>query len=61
MPWSDCANAQADLGIRCSLMPEETFLNGAAYVVKIVVWWGIDYYANFHNYSNLNHYVDYVM
>ena len=24
-PWSDCANAQADLGLRCSHMPEDMF------------------------------------
>ena len=24
-PWSDCADAQADLGIRCPHMPEDTF------------------------------------
>ena len=29
-PWSDCADAQADLGLRCPHMPEYTFLHGAA-------------------------------
>ena len=29
-PWSDCADAQADLYLRCSHLPEETFTNGAA-------------------------------
>ena len=24
-PWSDCADAQADLGLRCPYMPEERF------------------------------------
>ena len=24
-PWSDCTNVQADLGLRCLLMPEDTF------------------------------------
>ena len=28
MPWSDYADAQADLGLRCPHMPEETFLHG---------------------------------
>ena len=26
----DCADAQADLGLRCLLMPEDTFLHGRA-------------------------------
>ena len=30
MPWSDCADAQADLGIRCSHIPEDAFSHGAA-------------------------------
>ena len=29
-PWSDCADAQADLGLRCPHMPDDTFLLGAA-------------------------------
>ena len=28
-PWSDCADAQADLGLRCTHMPEDTFSPGA--------------------------------
>ena len=31
MPWSDCADAQADLGLRCPYMPEDTFSHGAAH------------------------------
>ena len=27
--WSDCADAQADLGLRCPHMPEDAFLHGA--------------------------------
>ena len=30
-PWSDCADAQADLGIRCPQMPEDTFSYGSAH------------------------------
>ena len=30
-PWSDCADAQSDLGLRCPHMPEETFSHGAAH------------------------------
>ena len=29
-PWSDCADAQADLGLRCPYMPTNTFLHGMA-------------------------------
>ena len=29
-PGSDCADAQADLGLRCPQMPEDTFSHGAA-------------------------------
>ena len=28
-PWSDCADAQADLGLRCPHLPEDTFSHGA--------------------------------
>ena len=28
-PWSDCVNAQAELGLRCPHMPEYTFSHGA--------------------------------
>ena len=31
-PWSDCMNAQADLGPRCPHMPEETFSHIAAHM-----------------------------
>ena len=31
MPWAACAEAQADLGLRCPLMPEDTFLHDAAH------------------------------
>ena len=27
-PWSDCADAHADLGLRCPHMPEDTFSHG---------------------------------
>ena len=33
-PWSDCADAQADLGLRCSHMPEDTLSHGAVHVLK---------------------------
>ena len=29
-PWTDCANAQADLGLRCPHVPEDKFSHGAA-------------------------------
>ena len=29
-PWSDCADAQADRGLRCPHMPEDTFSHDAA-------------------------------
>ena len=29
-PWSDCTNAQADLGLRCPYMPEDMFSHSAA-------------------------------
>ena len=32
-PWSDCADAQAYLGLRCLHMPEDTFSHGTAHVV----------------------------
>ena len=31
-PWLDCADAQADLGLRCSYVPEDTFWHGEAHV-----------------------------
>ena len=31
-PWLGCANAQADQGIRCPHMPEDTFSHGAAHI-----------------------------
>ena len=38
-PWSDCADAQADLGLRCSHMPEDT-LNMARpnFVIAVHRW-----------------------
>ena len=33
-PWSDCADAQADLGLRCPHMPEYTFSHDEAHIVK---------------------------
>ena len=33
-PWLDCADAQADLGLRCPHMPKNTFYHGAANIVK---------------------------
>ena len=43
-PWSDCADAQADQGLRCPHMPEDTFSHGAAPVavlkyVRLVFTW----------------------
>ena len=32
-PWSDCADAQADLGLRCPHMLEDTFSLGAAHIL----------------------------
>ena len=31
-PWSDCADAQADLGLCCPHMPEDTFSRGTAHL-----------------------------
>ena len=31
--WSDCADAQADLGLRCPHMPEDTFSHGPARIM----------------------------
>ena len=36
-PWSDCADAQADLGLRCPYMPDDTFSHGEADLM-INVW-----------------------
>ena len=33
-PWSDCADAQADLGLRCPHMPENTYSHGASQFVN---------------------------
>ena len=33
-PWSDCADAQSDLRLRCSQMSEDTFSNRAAHITK---------------------------
>ena len=38
-PWSDCASAQSDQGLRCPHMPGETFSNGAAHVRNIEMIW----------------------
>ena len=37
-PWSDCADAQSDQGLRCSHTPEDTFSHGSAklYVTSFV-------------------------
>ena len=32
MPLSDCANAQADQGLRCLHMPEDIFSHGAVHI-----------------------------
>ena len=32
-PRSDCADAQANLGLRCPHMPENTFSDGAAHIL----------------------------
>ena len=43
-PWSDCASAQSDLGLRCPHMPEDTFLPGEARInnhiplIPAVLW-----------------------
>ena len=33
-PWSDCADAQADMGLRCPHMPEDKFPHGAAHAAR---------------------------
>ena len=40
-PWSDCADAQANLGLRCPHMPEDTFSHGTAHLrtVRILTSW----------------------
>ena len=32
--WSDCADAQGDLGLRCPFMPEDMFTHGAVHILK---------------------------
>ena len=32
--WSDCADAQSDLGIRCSHSSEDMFWHGATYIIS---------------------------
>ena len=36
MPWSDCANAQADLDFRCPHMPEDSFSHGASHMIHVI-------------------------
>ena len=36
-PWSDCADAQADLGLRCPHMPEDTFSQGETRKVFVLL------------------------
>ena len=31
-PWSDCAEAQSDMGLRCPYVSEDTFSHGPAYL-----------------------------
>ena len=38
-PWSECADAQADLGLHCPHMPEDTFSLGAAHIDFTSVNW----------------------
>ena len=33
-PWSDCADAQSDLELRCPHMPEDTFSHGTSHTAK---------------------------
>ena len=33
-PWSVCADAQADLGLRCPYMPKDTFMHEAAQIIS---------------------------
>ena len=37
--WSDCADAQADLGLRCPHKLEDTFSHGAAHTKQSVVYY----------------------
>ena len=37
-PWSDCMDAQADLGLNCSHMPEDTFSHGLAHIAPLLLW-----------------------
>ena len=37
-PWSDCADAQADRGLRCPYMPEDTFSHGVAHLLFSLQW-----------------------
>ena len=41
-PWSDCADAQADLGLRCRHMTKDTFSHGTAYLVRTYWRHGFD-------------------
>ena len=36
-PWSDCADAQSDLGLRCPRMLEDTFPYGAAHIQYVEI------------------------
>ena len=40
-PWSDCADAQSDLGFRCPHMPKDTFSHGATQIYSNP--WHVDY------------------
>ena len=45
-PWSDCADAQSDLGLHCLQMPEDTFSYGAAQVRKRHAQKGLSEHTN---------------
>ena len=46
-PWSDCADAQSDLGLRCPHVPEDTFSYGAAQLKIRDFWNSSNFSSNF--------------
>ena len=48
VPRSDCADAQADLGLHCPHMPKDTFSFGAAYL-----YFGANNYNRHHRFVNV--------
>ena len=44
-PWSDCADAQADLDLRCPHIPDDMFKHGTAHIIlyiRVTSWYWIN-------------------